>query len=125
MSEADAATDRHLRRELLLLRAELQRQELKGAAEAVRVSLDPALRAGAFLLGLAHKAPVRGGLNWMREHPVAGSLVSLLVARLGGAVTRRLMAGGLMRIGTLVLSGAALVAVGLVAARWWQRSPKS
>ena len=124
MSKAASATDRHLRRELLLLRADLQRQELKGAAEAVRDSLDPALRAGEFLVGLTRKAPVRGGLNWLREHPVAGSLVSLLVARLGGAATRRLMAGGLMRIGTLVLGGAALVAVGLVAARWWQRSRK-
>jgi hypothetical protein len=125
MSKAASATDRHLRRELLLLRAELQRQEFTGAAEAVRDSLDPALRAGEFLVGLTRKAPVRGGLNWMREHPLAGSLVSLLVARLGGATTRRLMTGGLMRIGTLVLSGAALVATGLVAARWWQRSHKS
>ena len=125
MSKPASATDRHLRRELLLLRAELQRQELKGAAEAVRNSLDPALRAGSFLLGLAHKAPVRSGLNWIREYPVAGSLVSLLVARLCGLATRRLMTGGLIRIGTLVFGGAAAVAVSLVAARWWQRSRRS
>jgi len=61
----------------------------------------------------------------MREHPVAGSVISLLAARLGGAATRRLMTGGLIRIGTLVLGGAAAVAVGLVAARWWQRSRRS
>jgi len=125
LSKSASATDRHLRRELLLLRAELQRQEFKGAAEAVHNSLAPVLRAGGFLVGLTRKAPVLGGLNWMREHPVAGSLVSLLVARLGGAATRRLMRGGLMRLGTLVLGGSALVVVGLVAARWWQRSPKS
>ena len=125
MSKAASATDRNLRREVLLLRAELQRQEFKGAAEAARDSLGPAVRAVEFLVGLTRKAPVRGGLDWMREHPVAGSLVSLLVARLGSAVTRRLMTGGFMRIGTLVLSGAALVATGLMAARWWQRSRKS
>lgn len=125
MSKPASATDRHLRRELLLLRAELQRQELKGAAEAVRNSLEPALRAGSFLLGLAQTAPVRSGLNWIREYPVAGSLVSLLVARLGGLATRRLMTGGLIRIGTLVFGGAAAVAVSLVAARWWQRSRRS
>ena len=125
MSKAASATDRHLRRELLLLRAELQRQEFKGAAEAVHDSLAPVLRAGGFLVGLTRKAPVLGGLNWMREHPVAGSLVSLLVARLGGAATRRLVRGGLMRIGTLVLSGAALMATGFVAVRRWQRSHKS
>ena len=125
MSKPASPNDRQLRRELLLLRAELQRQELLGAAKSVRDSLDPALRAGVFLVGLTRKGPVRGGVNWMREHPVAGSLISFLAARLGGAATRRLMAGGLIRFGTLVLGGAAAVAVGLVAARWWQRSRRS
>ena len=125
MSKAGSPNDRHLRRELLLLRAEVQRQELEGAVKSVRDSLAPALRAGEFLVGLARKGPVRDGVTWMREHPVAGSLISLLATRLGGAVTRRLMAGGLIRIGTLVLGGAAAVGVGLVAARWWQRSRSS
>jgi len=125
VSKAGSPNDRHLRRELLLLRAEVQRQELEGAAKSVRDSLDPALRAGEFLVGLARKGPLRDGVTWMREHPVAGSLISLLAARLGGAATRRLMAGGLIRIGTLVVGGAAAVAVGLVAARWWQRSRSS
>ena len=125
MSKAGSPNDRHLRRELLLLRAEVQRQELEGAVKSVRDSLAPALRAGEFLVGLALKGPVRDGVTWMREHPVAGSLISLLATRLGGAVTRRLMAGGLIRIGTLVLGGAAAVAVGLVVARWWQRSRRS
>ena len=125
MSKPASASDRHLRRELLLLRAELQRQELDGAARAVRDSIDPALRAGEFLVGLAQKGPVRGSLGWLREHPLAGSLISLVAARLGGAATRRLMAGGLRRLGTFVLGGAAAAAVGLVAARWWQRSRRS
>ena len=122
MTKTASATDRHLRRELLLLRAELQRQELEGAAREVRDSLDPVLRAGEFLVGLARTSPVRGGLNWMREHPFAGSLISLLATRLGSAATRRLMAGGLIRLGAMVLGGAALVAAGLAAARWWRRS---
>ena len=125
MSKPASPSDRHLRRELLLLRAELQRQELEGAAKAVRDSLDPALRAGAFVIGLTRTSPVRGGLSWMREHPIASSLISWLATRVGGAATRRLLAGGLVRLGTRVLGGAAAVAVGLVVARWWQRSRRS
>lgn len=125
MSEADrSATDRQLRRELLLLRADLQRQELGVAAQGLRESVEPALRVGQFLLGLTRKGPVLDGLHWVREHPLAGSVISIALARLGSLAARRVLTVGLSRFGRLVLGGASAAAVGLAAVRWWRRSPK-
>ena len=125
MSKAGAsATDRHLRRELLRLRADLQRQELGAAAQGLRESAEPALRAGRFLVGLSRKGPVVDGLQWVREHPLAGSVISVVVARLSGAAARQVVTRGLPRLVRLALGGASAAAVGLAVVRWWRRSPK-
>jgi hypothetical protein len=63
-------------------------------------------------------------LQWVREHPLAGSLLSVVVARLGGAAARQVVKRGLPRLVRLVLGGASAAAVGLAAVRWWRRSPK-
>jgi len=113
-------SDRSLRRELLILRAELQRQELAAAARDCQRALAPALQFAQSLQGLTRAEPLRGGLRWFGRHPLAATMLTSLLGRLGGALAGRVIRGRVGRLGGHLALGAALLAVATGAVKWWR-----
>lgn len=78
MSEADAATQRALRKQLLLMRAATERAEMVGAVDAARQSVRFFRSGGIPGLALAKGLPL--ALELLRRAPLASSLLTLALS---------------------------------------------
>ena len=78
MSDADASTERALRKQLLLMRAAMERAEMVGAVDAARQSLTFFRSGGIPGLALAKGLPLALGL--LKRAPLVSSLLTLALS---------------------------------------------